>query len=92
MRILSWNVNGLRSSIEKGFNDIIKDKSADIVCIQETKIASKMKNFEIDDRDYTNEELRQCQNQVIEYIMSHSKNEISNVKSKFENVLKKINV
>lgn len=48
--------------------------------------------IEIDDRDYTNEELRQCQNQVIEYIMSHSKNEISNVKSKFESVLKKINV
>lgn len=48
--------------------------------------------IEIDDRDYTNEELRQCQNQVIEYIMSQSKNEISNVKSKFESVLKKINV
>ena len=48
--------------------------------------------LEIDDRDYTNEELRQCQNQVIEYIMSQSKNEISNVKSKFESVLKKINV
>ena len=48
--------------------------------------------IEIDDRDYTNEELRQCQNQVIEYIMSKSKNEISNVKSRFENVLKKTNV
>lgn len=48
--------------------------------------------LEIDDRDYTNEELRQCQNQVIEYIMSKSKNEISNVKSRFENVLKKTNV
>ena len=48
--------------------------------------------IEIDDRDYTNEELRQCQNQVIEYIMRQSKNEISNVKSKFESVLKKINV
>lgn len=48
--------------------------------------------IEIDDRDYTNEELRQCQNQVIEYIMSQSKNEISNIKSKFESVLRKINV
>lgn len=48
--------------------------------------------LEIDDRDYTNEELRQCQNQVIEYIMSKSKNEISNVKSRFESVLKKTNV
>lgn len=48
--------------------------------------------LEIDDRDYTNEELRQCQNQVIEYIMSQSKNEISNIKSKFESVLRKINV
>ena len=48
MRILSWNVNGLRSSMENGFLDIIKNRSADIVCIQETKVASKMKNLEID--------------------------------------------
>ena len=52
----------------------------------------KEAGIKVDDKDYTNEELRQCQNQVIEYIMSKSKNEISNVKSRFENVLKKTNV
>ena len=52
----------------------------------------KEAGIEIDDRDYTIEELRKCQNQVIEYIMSQSKNEISNVKSKFESVLKKTSV
>lgn len=48
MKIMSWNVNGLRSSIENGFIDIIKDRSADIICIQETKVANKMKDFKID--------------------------------------------
>lgn len=48
MRIISWNVNGLKSSIDNGFVDFVKKSSADIVCVQETKVASKMKDFEID--------------------------------------------
>ena len=49
MRILSWNVNGLKSSIKNGFFDIIKNKSADIVCIQETKVANRMNDFKINE-------------------------------------------
>ena len=37
MRILSWNVNGLRAVEKKGFVQWIRDESADVVCIQETK-------------------------------------------------------
>jgi exodeoxyribonuclease III len=37
MRLLCWNVNGLRAIIRKGFADWFKKEDADIVCIQETK-------------------------------------------------------
>jgi len=37
MRMLCWNVNGLRSALKKGFLDWLRRENADIVCIQETK-------------------------------------------------------
>ena len=38
MKIVSWNVNGIRACINKGFNDFFKEADADIFCIQETKL------------------------------------------------------
>lgn len=38
MKIISWNVNGLRAALKKGFEDIFKDLDADIFCLQETKM------------------------------------------------------
>ena len=38
MRLISWNVNGLRACINKGFMEFFKKKNADIFCIQETKM------------------------------------------------------
>ncbi len=38
MRLVSWNVNGLRSCVSKGFNDYFKETEADIFCVQETKL------------------------------------------------------
>lgn len=37
MRIISYNVNGLRAAINKGFLDWLKTDPADIICLQETK-------------------------------------------------------
>ena len=37
MRIISYNVNGIRAAIKKGFYDWLKTDPADIICIQETK-------------------------------------------------------
>ncbi len=37
MKIISWNVNGIRAAIKKGFYDFINDKNPDIICLQETK-------------------------------------------------------
>jgi exodeoxyribonuclease-3 len=38
MKLVSWNVNGLRACVKKGFNDYFKETNADIFCIQETKL------------------------------------------------------
>ncbi len=38
MKITSWNVNGLRACIDKGFADSVKTLDADIICLQETKL------------------------------------------------------
>jgi len=36
--MISWNVNGLRAAVTKGFLDIFHDLDADIFCVQETKL------------------------------------------------------
>lgn len=38
MKLISWNVNGLRACIKKGFMDFLSSSDADIVCLQETKM------------------------------------------------------
>ena len=38
MKLISWNVNGLRACITKGFEDFFKESDADMFCIQETKM------------------------------------------------------
>ena len=38
MRLISWNVNGLRAAVKKGFMDSFNALDADIFCLQETKL------------------------------------------------------
>lgn len=38
MKLISWNVNGFRAVLNKGFNDFFNQVNADIFCIQETKM------------------------------------------------------
>ncbi len=37
MKIISWNVNGIRAALKKGFIDFVANEDPDIICIQETK-------------------------------------------------------
>ena len=37
-KLISWNVNGIRACVQKGFVDIFKEMDADIFCIQESKM------------------------------------------------------
>lgn len=48
MKLISWNVNGLRAVLKKGFEDFFYDVDADIFCIQETKMQEgQIENFEL---------------------------------------------
>lgn len=45
MKFISWNVNGLRACVGKGFNDFFNDVDADIFCLQETKLQQGQIDF-----------------------------------------------
>lgn len=49
MKLISWNVNGLRAIYKKGFIDIFKDLDADIFCIQETKMQEGQIELDLDE-------------------------------------------
>ena len=38
MKLISWNVNGLRAVVGQGFVDIFNELDADVFCLQETKL------------------------------------------------------
>ena len=45
MKFISWNVNGLRACITKGFEDIFRELDADFFCLQETKMQAGQCDF-----------------------------------------------
>ncbi|HIW86599.1 MAG TPA: exodeoxyribonuclease III [Candidatus Eubacterium faecipullorum] len=45
MKLISWNVNGLRACMNKGFQQFFNDADADIFCIQETKLQEGQIDF-----------------------------------------------
>ena len=48
MKLVSWNVNGLRSCLTKGFLEYVKQEDPDIVCLQETKLQPEQAVFELE--------------------------------------------
>ena len=46
MKLISWNVNGFRACLTKGFGDFFTQEDADIFCIQETKMQPGQADFE----------------------------------------------
>ncbi len=45
MKMVSWNVNGLRAAMKKGFMDVFQEFDADIFAVQETKMQKHQKDF-----------------------------------------------
>lgn len=45
MKLISWNVNGLRACMKKGFEDFFRESDADIFCVQETKLQEGQIDF-----------------------------------------------
>ena len=55
MKLISWNVNGLRACADKGFADAFKALDADFFCLQETKMQAGQLNLEFEGyRSYWN--------------------------------------
>lgn len=49
MKLISWNVNGLRAVISKGFKDFYNNINADILCLQETKMQQEQISMDINE-------------------------------------------
>lgn len=47
MKLISWNVNGLRACVQKGFEDFFQAADADIFCLQETKLQPGQLSLEL---------------------------------------------
>lgn len=55
MKFVSWNVNGLRACMNKGFNDFLTQCGADAFCVQETKMQREQADFQFGDlKEYWN--------------------------------------
>ena len=50
MKLVSWNVNGLRAVCSKNFNDVFGELDADIFCVQETKLQEGQIDLPMNDR------------------------------------------
>lgn len=48
MKLISWNVNGIRACVQKGFLDFFKEVDADVFCIQESKMQEGQLNLELE--------------------------------------------
>lgn len=48
MKLVSWNVNGLRSCLTKGFLEYVKNEDPDILCLQETKLQPEQAVFDLE--------------------------------------------
>ena len=48
MKLISWNVNGLRACVQKGFLEILKELDADMFCIQESKLQEGQISLELE--------------------------------------------
>lgn len=47
MKLISWNVNGLRACLQKGFLDFCREADADVYCLQETKLQAGQIELEL---------------------------------------------
>ena len=47
MRIISYNVNGIRAAIKKGFLEWLQQANPDVICLQETKVQIEQLNLEV---------------------------------------------
>ncbi|MDR2590256.1 MAG: exodeoxyribonuclease III [Oscillospiraceae bacterium] len=57
MKLISWNVNGLRACLKKGFLEVFHELDADIFCLQETKMIQGQADIDLNGQFVANTEL-----------------------------------
>ncbi len=60
MKFISWNVNGIRAVLKKGFMDFLEKENPDIICLQETKAHKEQVDINLEDYpfDYWNSAIK----------------------------------
>ena len=49
LKCISWNVNGFRAVLKKGFLDFLTESKPDIIALQEIKLSANQIDFSLDD-------------------------------------------
>lgn len=52
MKLVSWNVNGIRSAVSKGLGSFLEKESPDVLAVQETKLHEVLKSEHLDKLGY----------------------------------------
>lgn len=72
MKLVSWNVNGIRACVNKGFYDFFKEMNADVFCIQESKMQDGQLEFNMPDYEiYSNSAVKKGYSGVITFSKIH---------------------
>lgn len=86
MKFVSWNVNGLRACMQKGFLDFFKEINADFFCIQETKMQEGQLDLNIDGYHYyMNSAIKKGYSGTLIYAKEKPLNVIYGINEKYNN-------
>ena len=84
MKFVSWNVNGLRACMQKGFLDFFKEINADFFCIQETKMQEGQLDLNIDGYHYyMNSAIKKGYSGTLIYVKEKPLNVIYGINEKY---------
>ncbi len=79
MKIYSWNVNGIRAVLKKGFLEWMKTSNADIVCLQETKASPDQLTFDLTHIDSYHSYFAWAEKKGYSGVVTYTKEEPKNV-------------
>ena len=71
-KLISWNVNGLRACVKKGFVEYFKEVDADIFCIQESKLQEGQIDLDLEGYKHTGIMQKKRGTQVRQYLQRKS--------------------
>ena len=83
MKIIGWNVNGIRAVMSKGFKEFVKSEDPDIVCVQEAKMQEGQADIDIDGyTHYLNSAERKGYSGTLVYTKIQPKNVVFGISGK----------